>query len=80
VDPTIDPPSGTLMFSSRMGFPTEQIQALVDSTVFYYTYVYNDTARVPLTQVEIERRASDLQEELEFFEDVMSHLYVFRGF
>ncbi len=80
VDPQIDWDTGTLLFSSRMGFPTEVLDALEQETIDFLTNVYNDTARFPLTEVEIERRAAAEREELVFFEDVMSHLYLFRGF
>ena len=68
------------MFSSRMGFPSEQVDAIEQQTILFLTYVYNDTAESPLTEIEIQRRAQEVREELEFFEDVMSHIYVFRGF
>jgi hypothetical protein len=80
VDPTVYWPRGELLFSSRMGFPSEQLDAIEAQTIEFLTYVYNDTARIPLTEVEIQRIASDEREELEFFEDVMAHLYFFRGF
>ncbi len=80
VDPTVYPPTGTVLLASRMGFPSEQLDAIENKTIFFYTYVYNDTAQSPLTEVEILRRAADVREELVFFEDVMSHLYLFRGF
>ena len=83
VDPTVatgGSPSIPLLFSSRMGFPSEQIDAIEQQTVWFYTYVYNDTAESPLTEIEIYRRGEEVREELAFFEDVMSHIYVFRGF
>ncbi len=81
VDPVIYQPTGTLLFASRMGFPTEALDALEQQTRDYYYEVYNlDPENIPLTDVEIDRRAADAREELEFFEDVMSHLYMFRNF
>jgi len=80
VDPTMYWPTGTLLFSSRMGFPTEVLEALEQETIDFLTFVYNDTAAFPLTEVEIERRAAEARDELAFFEDVMAHLYLFRGF
>lgn len=81
VDPTIYVPTGTLLLSSRMGFPTEVLDALEQETIDYYINEYNaDPENIPLSDVEIERRAADEREDLEFFEDVMSHLYMFRGF
>ena len=83
VDPSVATaasPSIPLLFSSRMGFPSEQINAIEQQTIWFLTYVYNDTAESPLTEIEIARRGEEVREELAFFEDVMSHLYVFRGF
>lgn len=79
LDPTFHWDSGTFLFSSRLGFPTEMLDALEAATIDFYTNVYNDTARVPLTEVEILRRASDDREELELFEGKMGHMYLFRG-
>jgi len=80
IDPTVYWPQGTLRFSSRMGFPTEMLDALQQEYFDFLTYVYNDTAESPLSEVEIERRTADAREELEFFQDVMAHLFLFRGF
>ncbi|HOX26594.1 MAG TPA: hypothetical protein PLL30_05390 [Candidatus Krumholzibacteria bacterium] len=80
LDPDVHARTGTMVFSSRMGFPSEMLDALEQEFFDFLTYVYNDTAESPLTDVEIERRAADAREELEFFEDVMAHLYLFRGF
>lgn len=79
-DPAFDLATGTLLFSSRMGFPTEMLDALEQETLDFFTNVYNDTAAIPLTVFEIERRAADEREELELFEDKMTHLFLFRGF
>ena len=83
VDPTVatgGSPSIPIMFSSRMGFPSEQVDAIEQQTILFLTYVYNDTAESPLTEIEIARRGDEVREELAFFEDVMSQIYVFRGF
>ncbi len=80
VDPTFDWDTGQFLFSSRMGFPTEMLDALEQETIDFLTNVYNDTALYPLTDVEILRQASDEREELELFEDKMAHMYLFRGF
>jgi Tol biopolymer transport system component len=80
LNPTFDWDSGLFLFSSRMGFPTEMLDALEQQTIEFLTNVYNDTARVPLTDVEILRRAADEREELELFEGKMGHMYVFRDY
>ncbi len=80
VDPSLDWDTGTLMFSSRLGFPTAVLDALEQETIDFLSTTYNDTARFPLTDVEIARRAAEEREELAFFEDVMSHIYLFRRF
>jgi len=80
LDPTLDRATGTLLMSSRMGFPTEVLNGLERKTYEFFTFVYNDTATLPLTEVDIERRAADMREELELFEDKMAHLFLFRGF
>jgi hypothetical protein len=80
VDPAINRQTGDLLLCSRMGFPSSQLDAIEAQTIDFLTNVYNDTASIPLTEVEIQRRASDEREELQFFEDVMSQLYMFRGF
>lgn len=80
LDPTLDWSTGTLMMTSRMGFPTEMLDGLQQKTYDFFTFVYNDTATLPLTEVEISRRADEVREELELFEDKMSHLFLFRGF
>lgn len=78
VDPTIYWPQNALLFSSRMGFPTEALDAIQRETFEFFTYVYNDTAHIPLTELEIERRAEDERLELELFENKMGHIYLFR--
>jgi len=79
VDPVMDWSSGTLILSSKMGFPTEVLNALEQETIDFW-YAYNDTSENDLSDVEIYRRAAQDREQLEYFEDVMSHLFLFRGF
>lgn len=79
-DPTLDWSTGTLLMTSRMGFPTEMLNGLAQKYYHFYTVVYNDTSASPLTEVEIQRRVTDLVEELGRFADKMSHLFLFRGF
>lgn len=80
IDPTFDWPTGTLLMSSRMGFPTEMLDGLEQKTYDFLTFVYNDTTPFPLTEVEIARQAAEVREELELFEDKMAHLFLFRSF
>jgi hypothetical protein len=79
VHPAVNPFDGSLIFSSRMGFPTEALDALEQATIDFWLE-WNESAPIPLTEAEIMRRASDARQDLEFFEDVMSHIYMFRRF
>jgi hypothetical protein len=81
VHPNINPHDSSVILSSRMGFPTEVLINMERDIIEFLTHVYNDTTSgTPLTEVEIKRRAREAREELEYFEDVMSHLYLFRRF
>jgi hypothetical protein len=62
-----------------MGFPSEVLDALEQKAIDRL-WAENEDLEVPLTEVEILRRAADEREELAFFEDVMSHLFLYRGF
>ncbi len=79
VHPAINHRDGSLIFSSKMGFPTEALDALEQSTIEFWQE-WNESAPIPLTEAEILRRAADARSNLEFFEDVMSHIYVFRRY
>lgn len=80
VDPSIHPVDGSLVFASRLGFPTSVLDWLEQDIIDYLTNVYNPSAPRPYTEVEILRIAGEKREELELYEDVMSHLYLFRRF
>lgn len=79
VHPAVNPADGSLMFSSRMGFPTAALEALEQATIEFWLE-WNESATIPLTEAEILRRAADARNDLEFFEDVMSHVYMYRRF
>lgn len=82
-DPTILH-DGTLLMSSTFGFPTGMLNRLEDEA---YVRIKNeneqaheeDPANNPLlTEVELRKRAADERGQLENFEGVMAHLYMFR--
>jgi hypothetical protein len=79
VDPTVYWPTGDMLLSSRMGFPSEQLDAL-EQAVIDSLHIENIEDEWGWTDTYILRQAADVREELEFFEDVMMHLYMFRGF
>jgi dipeptidyl aminopeptidase/acylaminoacyl peptidase len=79
VHPTIHPVDGSVLFSSRMGFPTAALDALEQQTIDFWLE-WNESAPIPLSESEILRRAAEARRDLEFYEDVMSHLYIFRRF
>jgi len=74
VDPDITR-DGTLLFSSKMGFPTEYL----DRQESLALEALRADTTVDRTEVEIERLAAEEREQLAFFEGVMSHIYLFRN-
>lgn len=81
IDPFVNRADGSLLLSSGMGFPTEMLDALEQATIDSLRAANEDPdIPIPLTEIEILRRAQTARDELEFFEGVMSHLYMFRRF
>ncbi len=81
VHPTFHRQHGAIMLSSRMGFPTSMLDWFERSIIDSLTALgVNPVTDLPYTEVEIIREARDRRRELEFYEDVMSHLYLFRRF
>jgi Tol biopolymer transport system component len=76
IDPSLDPNSGRIVLSSRMGFPTYILDRIEAERIAELTEAAGDS----LTETEIEDIAGAEREELEFFEGVMAHIYVFDGF
>ncbi|MFO7653798.1 MAG: hypothetical protein R6X25_08220 [Candidatus Krumholzibacteriia bacterium] len=74
-DPAVDPVTGDLVLSSRMGFP----ESMLDR--FEQEAIARIEANEPgLTPAEVAAKARAEREELAFFAGVMSHLFVFSGF
>ncbi len=63
---------GKLMFSSKMGFPTEMLDQLEEQAI---ERIQQEDPT--LSEFEVLEAAATEREELEFFADVMSHIYVF---
>jgi len=73
VDPEVQP-DGSVLLSSQLGYPTEILNQLEEEA--YQTLVQNNDGS--MTEIEMRSMASDERRMLEFFEGVMSHIYVFR--
>lgn len=65
---------GRVMFSSAMGFPTEMLNRLEQES--YERLAEEDTTG--LDEVQLRALAADERRQLEFFEGVMSHVYIYR--
>lgn len=65
---------GSILLSSQLGFTTEILDQLEEEA--YQALVQGNDGS--LTEVEMRSMASDERRQLEFFEGVMSHLYIFR--
>lgn len=67
---------GALLLSSAMGFPTEMLTRLEEEA--YQRWVVRDsTENLGLDEVQIQELASEEIRNLQFFENVMSHIYTF---
>ena len=75
-DPTICP-DGSMLMSSALGFPTEMLDRLEEEA---YQRIYQDNLDHNRGKDEVQMRAeaADSRRLLEFFEGVMSHLYLYR--
>lgn len=73
VDPTIMP-DGRMMMSSLMGFPTEMLNRLEEEA---YQELIADP-ELDLDEVQYRALAADKRHQLELFEGVMSHIYIYR--
>ena len=65
---------GSILISSQLGFPTEILNQLEEEA--YQALVQGNDGS--LTEVEMRSLAADERRMLEFFEGVMSHLYIFQ--
>lgn len=77
VDPALMS-DGTLVFSSKLGFPTEMLDRIQTDTLDSL-YAENDTLASPLPDFQIQRIASDERNQLSYFAGVMSQIYMFRN-
>jgi len=73
VDPTIMP-DGRMLMSSAMGFPTEMLDVLEEQA---YQDAKADTT-LNLDEVQYRALAADKRHQLELFEGVMSHIFIYR--
>jgi len=66
-------PDGRILLSSSLGFPTEMLDRLEEES-------YQDLVgeHPELTEVQLRSLANDQRRQLEFFEGVMSHVYIYR--
>jgi dipeptidyl aminopeptidase/acylaminoacyl peptidase len=76
VDPYVMP-DGSIMLSSAMGFPTEMLVRL-EEEAYQRWVVRNEDEELGLDEVQLRELAATETQQLEFFEGVMSHIYVFR--
>lgn len=70
-------PSGTLLFSSALGFPTQMLDRIEEET-YQRIALDNEQNNLGLDEVQMRNLAADQRRNLEFFEGVMSWLYTFR--
>ena len=74
VDPYISATGGTLLLSSLMGFPTEMLNRLEVEAYELARVTYPD-----LDELAWREKALEDRRQLEYFQGVMSHLYLFSG-
>ncbi len=73
MDPEVQP-DGSILMSSQLGFPTEVLDQLEEEA--YQALVQQNDGS--MTEVEMRSLAADQRRQLEFFEGVMSYLYIFQ--
>ncbi len=74
VDPTVLP-DGRILMSSALGFPTEMLNRLETEA---YQRLRLDPETAGLAEVQLRALAAEERLQLEFFEGVMSHIYIYR--
>lgn len=75
-DPTVYP-DGSMLMSSALGFPTEMLNRLEEEAYQRIKQDNEDNNR-GLDEVQMRAAAADQRRQLEFFEGVMSHMYIYR--
>ena len=75
-DPTVYP-DGSMLMSSALGFPTEMLIRLEEESYQRIKQDNEDNNR-GLDEVQMRAAAGDERRQLEFFEGVMSHMYIYR--
>lgn len=73
VDPEVLP-DGSILMSSQVGYPSEVLDLLEEEA--YQQLLENNETNL-LTEVEMRAAAAEARQQLEYFEGVMSHLYIF---
>jgi hypothetical protein len=74
VDPTVLP-DGRILLSSSLGFPSEMLNRLEEEA---YQAARDNPENQGLDEVQLRALANDERRLLEFFEGVMSHIYIYR--
>ena len=75
-DPTITP-DGRMLLSSQLGFPTEMLNRL-EEEAYQRIKQQNEEQGLGLDEVQLRAAAAEERQKLEFFEGVMSHIYLYR--
>lgn len=70
-------PDGRILLSSSLGFPTEMLDRLEEES-YQRLVVENEEDDLGLDEVQLRSLANDERRQLEFFEGVMSHIYIYR--
>ncbi len=73
VDPQVLP-DGSVLMSSQLGYPTEVLDQLEEEV---YQQLLQHNEENGLTEVEMRAAAAESRTQLEYFEGVMSHLYIY---
>ena len=75
-DPSFTP-DGSLLLSSQLGFPTEMLNRL-EEEAYQRIKQENEEQGLGLDEVQMRAAAAEERQKLEFFEGVMSHIYLYR--
>jgi len=76
VDPTVNA-DGSIVFSSQIGFPTDMLDRL-EEEAYQRIEQQNDQDETGFTEVQMRNMAAGERRLLELYQDVMSHMYIFR--
>lgn len=74
-DPSVNP-DGSILFSTGMGFTEEELDRLEEES-YQDIFAENEADTLGFSEVAMRTEAADRRRLLEFFEGVMSHIYIF---